>query len=150
MSKKSLKLSIEEGLLNEAKKHIPNLSGFFENCLTVYLGYGEEPIFTTLQAEKELEKIKEAQLNLLLLAKTDFINDKQKEEEIKEIDKKWRILVNEYMDTLTYDDDAIDELSKLTDVPSKTIQDLLDYCFMNQENSFNEFYATKEVMKNEK
>ena len=147
MSKKSLKLSIEEGLINEAKKHIPNLSGFFENCLTVYRGYGEEPIFPTLQAEKELEKIKEAQLNLLLLAKSDFINDKQKEEEIKEINKKWRILVNEYMDTLTYDEDAIDELSKLTDVSSKTIMDLLDYCFMNQESSFNEFYTTMEMIK---
>ena len=148
--KKNLTITIEENLLAEAKKHIPNLSSFFEECLTHYLGYGDEPIFNVLDAEKELDKIREAQFNLYLLSKETNLQEKQREKQNKEIDKKWRILVNEYMDTLIYDDTRIDELSKLTDVPSKTIMDLLDYCFMNQESSFNEFYTTKEVMENEK
>ena len=145
--KKNLTITIEENLLAEAKKHIPNLSSFFEECLTHYLGYGDEPIFNVLDAEKELDKIREAQFNLYLLSKETNLQEKQREKQNKEIDKKWRILVNEYMDTLIYDDTRIDELSKLTDVPSKTIQDLLDYCFMNQESSFNEFYTTMEMIE---
>ena len=147
--KKNLTITIEENLLAEAKKHIPNLSSFFEECLTHYLGYGDEPIFNVLDAEKELDKIREAQFNLYLLSKETNLQEKQREKQNKEIDKKWRMLVNEYMDTLIYDDTRIDELSKLTDVPSKTIQDLLDYCFMNQEDSFNEFYTTMEMVEND-
>ena len=41
MSKKSLKISIEEEVLEKAKKHIPNLSGFVEECLKHYFGYAD-------------------------------------------------------------------------------------------------------------
>ena len=148
MTKKNLTITIEENLLIEAKKNIPNLSSFFEDVLMYYLGYGEEVKFKVLDAEEELDKIREAQLNLFLLARDTDIDAKQRENEIREIDKKWRILVNEYIDTLTYDTDAITELSKLAGESSKIICDMLDYCFMHREDSFNEFYTTKEVMEN--
>ena len=38
MTKKDLKLTIEENILEKAKKTIPNLSEFFEECLKYYLG----------------------------------------------------------------------------------------------------------------
>lgn len=148
MTKKNLTLTIEENLLDKGKKHIPNLSRFFEEVLIHYLGYGEEVKFKVLDAEKELDKIREAQLNLFLLARDTNIDAKKREHEVKEIDKKWRVMVNEYIDTLTYDVDAIGELSKLSEASSKTIEDMLDYCFMHQEDSFNEFYTTMEMMKN--
>lgn len=148
MTKKNLTLTIEENLLDKGKKHIPNLSRFFEEVLIHYLSYGEEVKFKVLDAEKELDKIREAQLNLFLLARDTNIDAKKREHEVKEIDKKWRVMVNEYIDTLTYDVDAIGELSKLSEASSKTIEDMLDYCFMHQEDSFNEFYTTMEMMKN--
>ena len=49
MTKKAVKLSIEENLLDEGKKHIPNLSSFFEEVLIHYLGYGEEVQFKVLR-----------------------------------------------------------------------------------------------------
>ena len=150
MTKKAVKLSIEEDLLEAGKKHIPNLSSFFEDVLMYYLGYGEEVKFKVLDAEEELDKIREAQLNLFLLARDTDIDAKQRENEIREIDKKWRVLVNEYIDTLSYDTDAISELSKLCGESSKIICDMLDYCFMHREDSFNEFYTTLERAKNER
>lgn len=45
-------------------------------------------------------------------------------------------------------DFAIDDVSKLSETSSKTIEDMLDYCFMHQEDSFNEFYTTMEMIKN--
>ena len=149
MTKKNLTLTIEENLLDEGKKHIPNLSSFFEEVLIHYLGYGEEVQFKVLDAEKELDKIREAQLNLFLLARDTNIDAKKRENEVKKKKKKWRVMVNEYIDTLTYDADAIGELSKLSEASSKTIEDMLDYCFMHQEDSFNEFYTTMEMMTND-
>ena len=148
MTKERVNISIDSELLIKSKKHIPNLSRFFEEVLIHYLGYGEEVKFKVLDAEKELDKIREAQLNLFLLARDTNIDAKKREHEVKEIDKKWRVMVNEYIDTLTYDVDAIGELSKLSEASSKTIEDMLDYCFMHQEDSFNEFYTTMEMMKN--
>ena len=44
MTKKSLKISIEEDILEKAKRDIPNLSGFVEECLKHYFGYAEGTI----------------------------------------------------------------------------------------------------------
>ena len=41
MTKKDLKITIEEEILQKAKNHIPNLSGFVEECLKHYLGYAD-------------------------------------------------------------------------------------------------------------
>ena len=146
MTKKDLRLTIEEDLLQEAKKHIPNLSAFVEHCLKSYLGYGDTPVFPTKQAQEELDKIKEAQLNLYLLSDMKHLEEKQREEHIKEINKNWRILVNQYIDTFTLDEDSISDLSKLTGEPIKTIEDMIDYCYVNQGINYNDFNTVKEMV----
>ena len=39
MTKKTIGLSIDENILQKAKKEIPNLSEFLEECLKHYFGY---------------------------------------------------------------------------------------------------------------
>ena len=56
MSKKSLKISIDEEILEKAKKHMPNLSAFFEECLIHYFGYADG-IFPIGNVNEITEKI---------------------------------------------------------------------------------------------
>ena len=44
MSKKDLKITIDEKVLEKGKNAIPNLSAFFEECLKHYLGYADGTI----------------------------------------------------------------------------------------------------------
>ena len=44
MSKKDLKITIDEKVLENGKNAIPNLSAFFEECLKHYLGYADGTI----------------------------------------------------------------------------------------------------------
>ena len=41
MSKKQLILTIDEEVIEKAKKHIPNISGFVEECLKHHLGLAD-------------------------------------------------------------------------------------------------------------
>ena len=56
MTKKDVTLSIEENLLKNAKKQIPNLSAFFEECLKNYMGM-VNGLYPTAKYKEMLEKV---------------------------------------------------------------------------------------------
>ena len=66
MSKKRVELSIEKDILEKAKKHIPNLSAFFEECLKHYFGYADG-IFPIGNVNEITEKIGRLQVELFLI-----------------------------------------------------------------------------------
>ena len=66
MSKKRLELSIEKDILEKAKKHIPNLSGFVEECLKHYFGYADG-IFPIGNVNEITDKIGKLQVELFLI-----------------------------------------------------------------------------------
>ena len=117
MTKKSLKISIEEEILEKAKKHIPNLSGFVEECLKHYLGYanGTYPVGNINEITDNIGKL---QVELFLIKQN--IDDEESKLEVEnfEKDKAWRFLWNDYMVRLIPDgglmDKAIEVLHKET------------------------------------
>ena len=123
--KKDLRVSIEEKLLKQAKKEIPNLSGFFETCLKYYLGT-EQVFFPTNDAQEILDKIKELQLQLFLLTEKEITEDKIAEAEQDKIDRFWRELYLKYRDTYVIPDDLKELAKELLDVDLDTLENILD------------------------
>ena len=93
MSKKSLKISIEEEVLEKAKKHIPNLSGFVEECLKHYFGYADG-IFPIGNVNEITDKIGRLQVELFLINQNYDAEESRKNAENEERNKAWSFIRN--------------------------------------------------------
>ena len=69
--KKVTTVNIDAEVLRLAKREIPNISVFIEDCFRAYLGLDDENI-TGIQ--DELNRIKDARLKIHLLSKEDDLN----------------------------------------------------------------------------
>lgn len=69
--KKVTTINIDAEVLRLAKREIPNISVFIEDCFRAYLGLDDENI-TGIQ--DELNRIKEARLRIHLLSEEDDLN----------------------------------------------------------------------------
>ncbi len=140
--KKDLKITIEESVLKRAKNEIPNLSGFFENCLKYYLGI-EQVLYPTNDAQEILDKIKELQLQLFLLNEQGLSEEKLAEEHQEKIDKVWRDLYLKYRDELILSDSLMEEACKILDVDAELLEDMLD-CVDDSNKFFNTWEEVKQ------
>ena len=140
--KKDLKITIEESVLKRAKNEIPNLSGFFENCLKYYLGI-EQVLYPTNDAQEILDKIKELQLQLFLLNEQGLSEEKLAEEHQEKIDKVWRDLYLKYRDELILSDSLMEEACKILDVDAELLEDMLD-CVDDSNQFFNTWEEVKQ------
>ena len=66
MTKERVNISIDSEILIKAKKHIPNLSGFVEECLKHYFGYADG-IFHIGNVNEITDKIGKLQEELFLI-----------------------------------------------------------------------------------
>ena len=108
MSKKSLKISIEEEVLEKAKKHIPNLSGFVEECLKHYFGYADG-IFPIGNVNEITDKIGRLQVELFLINQNYDAEESRKNAENEERNKAWRFLWNDFKPTLIPDETLLEK-----------------------------------------
>ena len=140
--KKDLKITIEESILKRAKNEIPNLSGFFENCLKYYLGI-EQVLYPTNDAQEILDKIKELQLQLFLLNEQGLSEEKLAEEQQEKIDTVWRDLYLKYRDEMTVSDDLMRDASQMLNVSVEVLEDVLD-CVDDSNKFFNTWEEVKQ------
>ena len=127
MTKKRIELSIEEDILEKAKKQIPNMSKFFENCLQAYLGINN--LFHTTNAQEAIDTIKNAQTALYLLTERNKIEENIKKAEHDEINLSWRRLYTEYRDTKTINQDKLTHASKTLKVDTEELIDIVEVCY---------------------
>ena len=132
MTKKDVTLSIEENLLKNAKKQIPNLSAFFEECLKNYMGI-VNGLYPTAKYKEMLDEIGKIQTNLFLMNQNYDFEEAQKRNEEEKINRALRKLWNEYRKTLTPEGQSFDEALNMLDVDSETLEDMLDFAYANQE-----------------
>ena len=141
MTKKVIKLSVDEDVLETAKKHIPNISGFVEECLKHYLGYADG-IFPVGNINEINEKIGKLQVELFLINQNYDMETAMKEAEEFEKDKAWRFLWNDYRARLVPDEllmrTAVEELG----IDEDTMEDILDECFEAMNDKTQEFVDT--------
>ena len=133
MSKKSLKISIEEEVLEKAKKHIPNLSGFVEECLKHYFGYADG-IFPIGNVNEITDKIGRLQVELFLINQNYDAEESRKNAENEERDKAWRFLWNDFKSSLIPDETLLEKAIEILGINGEELEDILDRVYITDIN----------------
>ena len=125
--KKVTSIVLDEDLLYKAKKEIPNLSGFFEKCLTAYF---EE----TGDIQNELNKIKESKVNIRIMM------EKEKTDKLfkNQLNKTWTKIWRHYRQVMEYPTKEIQEFSELINKTPEIIEDVLNQCLIEYPNYTDE------------
>ena len=152
MSKKSLKISIEEEVLEKAKKHIPNLSGFVEECLKHYFGYADG-IFPIGNVNEITDKIGRLQVELFLINQNYDAEESRKNAENEERDKAWRFLWNDFKPSLIPDETLLEKAIETLGINGEELEDILDWVYITDinvnTNSWQEVLKAYNENKNE-
>ena len=152
MSKKSLKISIEEEVLEKAKKHIPNLSGFVEECLKHYFGYADA-IFPIGNVNEITDKIGRLQVELFLINQNYDAEESRKNAENEERDKAWRFLWNDFKPSLIPDETLLEKAIEVLGINGEELEDILDWVYITDinvnTNSWQEVLKAYNENKNE-
>ena len=152
MSKKSLKISIEEEVLEKAKKHIPNLSGFVEECLKHYFGYADG-IFPIGNVNEITDKIGRLQVELFLINQNYDAEESRKNAENEERDKAWRFLWNDFKPSLIPDETLLEKAIEVLGINGEELEDILDWVYITDinvnTNSWQEVLKAYTENKNE-
>ncbi len=140
--KKKTTLSIDEDVLKEATKRIPNISKFVETCLKEFLGMvvGNYP---TKEAHDLIDTIGRSQVELHILNEQNKIEHNMQSMEQEKIDRYWRDLYLKYRDELILSDDLMKEASNLLEVDIETLEDMLD-CVDDSNQFFNTWQEVKD------
>ena len=132
MTKKDVTLSIEENLLKNAKKQIPNLSAFFEECLKNYMGI-VNGLYPTAKYKEMLDEIGKIQTNLFLMNQNYDFEEAQKQVENEKVNRVLRTVWHEYSKTFLSEGDAFENALSVLNVNAETLEDMLDFAYANQE-----------------
>lgn len=141
MTKKQLILTIDEEIIEKAKKHIPNISGFVEGCLKHHLGLadGTYPIVKDLDI---LDQISKLQVQLFILNENFDVEESRKQAEEFEKGKAWRFLWNDYRVRLIPDEMLMANAVKELEIDEETLEDLLDELYEAKDNVDTENWNT--------
>ena len=144
--KKQLILTIDEDVVEKAKKQIPNISAFVENCIKNYLGIGNGLVNTSNIHELN-ETISKCQLELYLMNERGNIEEAKEKAKQDEILLAWRRIYAEYRDTRTINDDHLEKACTTLQVTPDVLKNiiLMSYAFRDDldvtdwETVYNEY-----------
>ena len=129
MTKERVNISIDSEILIKAKKHIPNLSGFVEECLKHYFGYADG-IFPIGNVNEIIDKIGKLQVELFLINQNYDAEEHRKNAENEEIDKAWRFLWNDFRPTLIPDETLLEKAIEKLEMNKEELEDILDWVYL--------------------
>ena len=132
--KKQLILTIDEDVVEKAKKQIPNISAFVENCIKNYLGIGNGLVNTSNIHELN-ETISKCQLELYLMNERGNIKEAKEKAAKQEINLAWRKLYATYRDTRTIDETLLNNASEILKVDKIELTDIVEVCYAFSRNS---------------
>ena len=132
--KKQLILTIDEEVVEKAKKQIPNISAFVEDCIKNYLGIGNGLINTSNIHELN-ETISKCQLELYLMNEKGNIKEAKEKAAKQEINLAWRRLYATYRDTRTIDETLLNNASEILKVDKVELSDIVEVCYAFSRNS---------------
>jgi len=127
MTKEKATISLDSEVLEKARKQIPNLSGFIEECLKQYLGIGYNLIPTSKMHEL-VEGISKNQLDLYLMNERGNIEEAKEKAAKQEINIAWRKLYTTYRDTKTIDETLLKNAVEILNVPELELTDIVEVC----------------------
>ena len=119
--KKITTINIDEDLIKRAKKEIPNVSIFFENCLKAYLdGDGDAK---TIQDEIHL--IKQARLNIHILTAKYEETQFNEGVDYKKQNNAWISVWGVYRATEQFNDEALERAGNLLNKSGSELKTIL-------------------------
>lgn len=132
MTKKDVTLTVEENLLKKAKKQIPNLSAFFEECLKNYMGV-LNGLYPTAEYKEMIDEISKIQAKLFIINQSFDYEQAQKEMEEEKLNKALRGAWLEYSKTLRPEGDAFNNALNVLNVDGEKLEDMLDFADMYRD-----------------
>ena len=133
MTKEKATISLDSEVLEKARKQIPNLSGFVEECLKQYLGIGNN-LLPTSKMHELVENISKSQLELHLMNERGNIEEAKEKAAKQEINLAWRKLYTTYRDTRTIDEQLLSNAVEVLGVPSQELSDIVEVCYVFSRN----------------
>lgn len=127
MTKEKATISLDSEVLEKARKQIPNLSGFVEECLKQYLGIGNN-LLPTSKMHELVENISKSQLELHLMNERGNIEEAKDKAAKQEINLAWRKLYTTYRDTNTIDEYLLSNAVEVLGVPEVELTDIVEVC----------------------
>jgi hypothetical protein len=128
MTKEKATISLDSEVLDKARKQIPNLSGFLEECLKQYLGIRNN-LTPTSKMYELVENISKSQLELYLMNERSNIEEAQQKAAKDEINLAWRKLYATYRDTRTIEPRLLENAVKVLGVSSEELVDIVEVLF---------------------
>ena len=133
MTKEKATISLDSEVLDKARKQIPNLSGFIEECLKQYLGIGNN-LIPTSKMHQLVETISKSQLELYLMNERSNIDEAKEKAAKQEINIAWRKLYTTYRDTRKIDETLLNNAVKVLGVSGEELSDIVEVCFVFSRN----------------
>ena len=130
--KDKITISIDSEVLKKAKKQMPNISEFLNECLKQYLGMADGS-FPTANARDVVDDIGKSQAKLFILNQNFDYENAQKRMEDEKINRALRKLWQEFRKNIYVDEDALSEAMEVLPVDKDTLEDMLDFAYVNQE-----------------
>ena len=141
MTKERVNISIDTELMEKARKEIPNLSGFVEECLSHYFGYADGT-FPIGNINDITDKIGKLQVDLFLINQNYDMETAMKEAENFEKDKAWRFLWNDYRIRLIPDEQLMNTAVETLGIDEDTLEDILDEVYEAKDSVDTEEWNT--------
>ena len=126
-------MTIDENLWKKAKKQVPNISEFVEECLTQYLGL-ENGLVPTADSQEIIDKIGRLQTKLFILNQNINLKETMKRVEAEKINRPFRALWNDYRKRLEMNPELTEDVLKVVNVDEETLEDILDFAYENMGN----------------
>jgi predicted CopG family antitoxin len=148
--KSKITISIDDEVLKKAKKQMPNISEFLNECLKQYLGLADG-IFPTADVNDIVKDIAKSQAKLFIINQNYDYEKAQKEIEDEKLNKALRGVWFEYSKTLLPEGDAFENALTVLNVDAETLEDMLDFADMNRDELGLNFTWSKlcEMYENE-
>ena len=141
--KKTVTMTIEENLWKRAKKQVPNISEFVEECLKQYMGLYDGTV-PTADTKEILDEIGRLQTKLFILNENIDIEEDLKLVEAEKINRPFRALWNDYRRRLEMNPELMHDVLEVVDVDEETLEDILDFAYENMD-SFSLNFSWEEV-----
>ena len=148
--KDKITISIDSEVLKKAKKQMPNISEFLNECLKQYLGMADGS-FPTANARDVVDDIGKSQAKLFMLNQNFDYENAQKRMEDEKINRALRDVWYDYSRTFLPEGDAFENALSVLNVDAETLEDMLDFADMNREELGLNFTWSKlcELYENE-
>lgn len=124
--KKPLKISVDEGLLEQVKNNIPNISEFVEGCFIAYLSFAiENEEDRGEELRKAWETFHKAKLDIHLLMKVDYEGQDMQQAIMKQKTDAWLSVWSDYRRVGSTQNTKLEKASKTLKITTEELQQVL-------------------------